>query len=364
MKVELRMVRIAVLVCIVSVCGFAVPARAHVCYPPCNSSECKSCSSEGSCELDCDDWDDCEDCVDGDCESRCTGDCETCDNSFCEEDQTKCPGECERCSDVTGNCTNYEILCFDCEDCDSNGECVDDGRTCEGCKTCNSAGNCEDDNNAPECNSETCDKCVDGICVPHGLCTADQCCDNGTCVSSCSNGKCCEDGECVSSCPTGQCCVEGICSDLCCWTLEEHPEGEGLCECIESTGNCSWGSRAWSISTCKRSVSGFESCGITYRQVGSQWACDESTDWVNLFLCYGGQASVCVSICSAESALCVASGYDPSGCAAGAAHCYECIVDNVEDPEDCGCLATICRDGDVTLTLWDNAGTLSGGSCP
>jgi len=162
MEVKLRMFRVAVLACVVSVCGFAVPASAHVCSPACNGSACMVCR-EGVCVYDCDDWDLCESCVEGSCTSRCTGGCQTCDNSFCEDDESKCPGECERCSD--GDCTNYEILCHGCEDCDASGNCVDDGVTCERCKTCNRAGNCEDDCEA----SEYC--CGD---YP----SAEICCDN------------------------------------------------------------------------------------------------------------------------------------------------------------------------------------------
>jgi len=63
MKVKLRMFRIAVLVYVIVVCGFALRARACDCYPPCGS--CQSCDA-GVCVNDCNE-NDCEECINGNC---------------------------------------------------------------------------------------------------------------------------------------------------------------------------------------------------------------------------------------------------------------------------------------------------------
>jgi hypothetical protein len=55
--------------------------------------------------------------------------------------------------------------------------------------------------------------CDDGTCV--SSCPSGKCCSDGTCVSSCPGGECCDEGVCVSSCPTGECCDEGICVPNC-----------------------------------------------------------------------------------------------------------------------------------------------------
>jgi hypothetical protein len=221
-------------------------------------------------------------------------------------------------------------------------ECVP---ACEGCQSCE-AGVCVDD---PD-NCIPCQNCKDGECEDD-----DDLCEG---CETCSIGYCDDDDD---ECPTGECCYDGTCG-FCCWTLEEHPEGTGDCSCSEATGHCGTSIDAWSISTCERSASGAESCSVTYRQVGSRYACDESIDWINLFLCYSGQASECIAICSAGSAACIV---DPPSCPYEANHCYECILEYIEgEPEDCGCLVVICDIGSVTHTLWANAGTLSGGSCP
>jgi len=97
-------------------------------------------------------------------------------------------------------------------------------------------------------------------------------------------------------------------------------------------------------------------------ELGSRYACDESTDWVNVFLCYSGQAAQCLALCSAGLAMCIA---EPAGCPAKADACYHCMLEYIEgDPEDCGCLVLICEDGDVIAPIMRNAATLSGGSCP
>ena len=157
----------------------------------------------------------CKSCQSGECESdddECEG-CLGCFGFTCDIKHSNCPGDCNRCMS-TGACEKFDVLCHDCEYCDATGNCADDGTTCAGCKTCNDIGNCEDDDNAPECDSSTCDDCVDGTCIPGGLCTAGQCCDNGTCVSSCSGGKCCEDSVCVTECSGDKCCDEGTCEAL------------------------------------------------------------------------------------------------------------------------------------------------------
>jgi len=201
---------------------------------------------------------------------------------------------------------------------------------------------CEDTVWVNDCDSADCESCVDSNCV---VCDDDPnqvCCD----------GTCCDTDECE--------CVDGEC--LCCWTLEEHPEGTGDCSCSEATGHCGTSIQAWSISTCERSSSGSKYCNTTYRQVGSRYACDESTDWVNVFLCYSGQAAECIAICSAGLALCIV---DPPSCPEELNDCYQCMLEYIEgEPEDCGCLVVICDVGAVTHTLWANAGTLSGGNCP
>lgn len=158
-----------------------------------------------------------------------------------------------------------------------------------------------------------------------------------------------------------ECCDDGTCG-LCCWILQEHPEGTGDCACSEETDHCGEYIEAWSISTCERSSSGYESCGITFRQVGPRYACDESTDWINLFLCWGGSASECVGICSAGSAACIASGFNPDSCLTFLLPCQECVL-NFGDGPDCGCVVVHCEIGDVIEELWENAGTLSGEIC-
>ena len=193
----------------------------------------------------------------------------------------------------------------------------------------------------------------------------ESCCDDLTCYDP-SVKKCCYDGV-GTVCDIGEpCCDDGTCG-LCCWTLEEHPEGAGDCSCSEATGHCGTFIEAWSISTCKRSASGSQSCNTTYRQVGSEYDCDESIDWTNVFLCYMGQAPECVAICSAGLATCLASFPESggAGCEDSAVACYDCVLEVIEaDPDDCGCLVVICNIGDVTAPIVNNAGTLSGGTCP
>lgn len=213
------------------------------------------------------------------------------------------------------------------------------------------------------CEPNWCETCVDGSCQVCGGDPDKVCCD-GTCCDTDDCEKTCVDGSCQVCGGDPDCeCVDGEC--LCCWRLQEHPQGTGDCACSEGTGHCGTYIEAWSISTCERSSSGSKYCNITYRQVGSRYACDESTDWVNLFLCYSGQAAQCVAICSWGSAECVASGFDPMTCTNNAISCQNCMLDYLEgEPEDCGCLVVICDIGAVTHTIWANAGTLSGGSCP
>jgi hypothetical protein len=177
--------------------------------------------------------------------------------------------------------------------------------------------------------------------------------------------QCCDDGDGTVCNIDEPCCDDGTCA-LCCWTLEEHPDGTGDCGCSEATGHCGTSIRAWSISTCKRSASGSKSCNITNRQIGSEYACDESIDWVNLFLCYMGQAAECTAICSAGLATCLASLPESggAGCEDSAAQCYDCLLEYVEGgPEDCGCLVLTCAIGDVIAPIYGTAGTLSGGAC-
>ena len=102
--------------------------------------------------------------------------------------------------------------------------------------------------------------------------------------------------------------------------------------------------------------------------MGSEFACDETIDWVNVFLCYSGQAAQCVALCSAGAAVCVASGFDPMTCTQRAIACQNCMLEYIEgEPDDCGCLVVICSIGedpeDITAIMKD-AATLSGGSCP
>jgi hypothetical protein len=133
MKVKLRMFRIAVLVYVILVCGFAVRARACDCYPPC-------------------------------------GDCKRCEAGVCVEDNDQ---------DQTGGYTcNEPDVCGYCQKC-SGGACVDDdagGNTdevCVGCKTCQS-GTYEDDDD--EC--DFCQKCSGGDCI---LKPTSECVTNSDC---------------------------------------------------------------------------------------------------------------------------------------------------------------------------------------
>jgi len=143
------------------------------------------------------------------------------------------------------------------------------------------------------------------------------------------------------------------------------PEGTGDCACNEATGHCGTSIQSWSISTAKRSSSGAQSYSNTYRQVGSEFECTEETDWVNVFLCLGGQASECVATCAAESAFCVASGFDPATCGPGLETCAQCVEDALEsEPEDCGCLGVTCGVNEEGTPIMNYADTLSGGTCP
>lgn len=137
--------------------------------------------------------------------------------------------------------------------------------------------------------------------------------------------------------------------------------GTGDCGCSDATGHCGEYIEAWSVSTCERSSSGSKYCNTTYRQIGSRYACDESTDWAGLFLCYGGDVSECVGICSLGLAECIASGFDPYTCTSNGISCWECAF---EDEPDCGCLGVHCEVGEAIAPIMDYAGTLSGGSCP
>jgi len=310
--------------------------------------------SDGYCDLDI--GADCGDC------SGC-GPCYSCANCYCNWDCSASPGGGPQCcsgGSCVDNCPNGQ--CCDAGDCVSscpsgkccsNGWCVD---TCPGCQTCQDDV-CEDDNS--ECSGGS--VCCDGTC-----CSAGQsCCDYLTCYDP-STQKCCNDGIGTVCNIDEPCCDDGTCG-LCCWTLEEHPDGTGDCGCSEATGHCGTSIQAWSISTCKRSASGAKSCSVTYRQVGSEYGCDESIDWVNVFLCYMGQAGECTAICSAGLATCLVSLLESggAGCEDSAAQCYDCILDYIEgEPDDCGCLVVICEIGDVIAPIMNDAGTLSGGTCP
>jgi hypothetical protein len=155
MKVKLRMFRIAVLVYVILVGGFALRARACDCYPPC-------------------------------------GDCKRCEAGVCVPDNDQ---------DQTGGYTcNEPDVCGYCQKC-SGGACVDDdagGNTddvCVGCKTCQS-GTCEDDDG--ECN--VCQECSGGDCILRaGLecdadadCETEEYCDMATCSCKCDSGSCWE----------------------------------------------------------------------------------------------------------------------------------------------------------------------------
>jgi hypothetical protein len=206
---------------------------------------------------------------------------------------------------------------------------------------------------------------IDQACCNGGCCHASQeCCDDLTCYDP-STKKCCNDGIGTVCNISEPCCDDGTCN-LCCRSLQEHPEASGVCVCAETTAHCTGPTRLWSISTCKRSVSGAQSCSITNRQVGSEYACDESTDWPGRFLCLIGQGGECTAICTAGLATCIASlpHSGGAGCEDSFFQCQECVSDLIGDPDDCGCLEVNCETGDVISTLWADAATLSGGTCP
>ena len=101
---------------------------------------------------------------------------------------------------------------------------------------------CSNDSDVTEA-TDACAKCTadqtceNGTCVdkpvedPCAKCTADQTCENGTCVdkpvedpcAKCTADQTCENGTCVDNpvvdpcdaCTDGQKCVEGVCQDLC-----------------------------------------------------------------------------------------------------------------------------------------------------
>lgn len=365
------------------------PIFATACPPDCGA--CYYWDGD-SCEWDCGEGSCCEgECCYTDCCFGRYGAPDTCCNV--EEDccfDSCCSNTCclTTCCEAGQNCCNWSC----CSNACCSGTCCDPGETCCSSSCCISdccsytgacCGNtgqvCCDDRTCYDPNTQKCcgdgdgkvcdidEDCCNGTCCPagdpaYGL-PAYDCCDGLTCYDP-TTQKCCEDGLGTVCDIDEDCCDDGTCG-LCCWTLEHHPQGEGTCECIETTGNCTTGISAWSIDTCERSASGSQYCGITYRQIGSTWACVESADWVNEFLCYGGQAAECVGICSWGAAECIASGFDPSTCSNNAISCYECAEEWVEgDLEDCGCLIVRCSVGDVTHILRANAGTLSGPSCP
>lgn len=358
----------------------------------CSDPECPPCLAwNGShCVWDCGPTDSC---CDDECWGKpcCNGDTEQCQTSAAVccgfPTTTCCDNVCcySECCDPGEACCGTQCwggLCCNDTQCDPSdtvccgavvgcceGECCNDmsccgktpgGRCCDNLACYNSATQkCCGNGDGLVCDND--ETCCGGQCCetgPFGLF-----CDNGDCVTQCDSDACKEpeNGYCVYQCGPGAECVDGEC--LYCWSLEEHPDASGTCACSEATGHCGDSIQAWSISTCERSATGYQSCSTTYRQVGSEYACDETTDWVNLFLCYGGQAAQCVAICAAESALCVESGFDPAGCSVGAIHCYECLEKYVEDPDDCDCLTVFCNIGDVTAPIMNVAGTLSGGAC-
>jgi len=203
MKVKLRMFRIAVLVYVILVCGFAVRARACDCYPPC-------------------------------------GDCKRCEAGVCVEDNDQ---------DQTGGYTcNEPDVCGYCQKC-SGGACVDDdagGNTdevCVGCKTCQS-GECESGCPTGEC----CDDDVD-VCV--SSCPGDKCeiCSVGTCIDSCPIiGKHCDGaGNCEECITDAHCtledhygcgCEDHECED--CWKFStiSSNEVQPCPECDDDEGGC------------------------------------------------------------------------------------------------------------------------------
>jgi len=134
----------------------------------------------------------------------------TCDGGYCNQDDSNNPS-CDG-----GFCTQRNARDPDCSQGCEEDACSD--KECEACYSCNVIGDqgvCELDDAAGGC--PACEFCIDGVCIPLGIETDGNRCDDGddsTYHDECSGGIC-TGIQCESTCPAGGCNQDNILRPCC-----------------------------------------------------------------------------------------------------------------------------------------------------
>ncbi len=163
-------------------------------------------------------WDDCEECADGECVDTCTRDPNLC---------LECNGE----GWCVNRCTRDPNLCLMC---DGQGNCVS------------------------RCDPNLCQDCNEGTCEV--TCDPDECCDEGMCVDKCDpDGAPCEHDEpviqagCQWQSPDDHRCFPDQLGKTCMWHLQYEYEYTAKCaDCAPGCGKVYQGYCAfWKAETCR-----------------------------------------------------------------------------------------------------------------
>lgn len=302
---------------------------------PCVGNDCSDSGCTGS---------DCTICVGNDCDSNgnCIGaDCTSCKGQDCGQDGVCTGSNCTGCQGE--GCTPNPTVNPETDPCaaDSNSaECIEKCKnspnpTCcqnlnaSGCN-CSSRPTCDiceeytfDEKGCAvgckeKCDALACERCEEGVCV--STCSDTERCDNGACVAKCSgntpitcgsggNNWCCgaaqscgdTNGSCVCSSGTA-------CGTTCCGTAEVCNESTNTCEpasaCSSNEHECTNGSDTWccangqmcsSVGNCS-SCSASDTCDITSdtcdlcAQCGLDWVDTGFNGEIVIYTC-GGQKS-------------------------------------------------------------------------
>lgn len=216
------------------------------CPPTCG--ECEICDGCGGCESYCD-----GDCCGGLCcpagQVCCGWGCcpegTTCCGYGCCPEGTSCCDDSFCCSDDSQECIGGQC-CSKCnsDNCEERGEGCECESSCDPaeCETCmdGSCEVCEGDDNKTCCGTgccrtqgeRSCQTCINGMCyIDESKCQDCQYCGSeGICLDECIDCQECVEDHCISCGSLNKVCCDGWCEEPC-----EEEDDESMCSSVHNT---------------------------------------------------------------------------------------------------------------------------------